>query len=48
MTSKAQVKVKLGHVVQIHVSRLPFAVSVTLNLLIRNLSISLSVMSRTY
>ena len=27
MNSKAQVKEKLGHVVQIHVCRLPFAVN---------------------
>ena len=32
MNSKAPVRVKLGHVVQIHVSRFPFAVNVTLNL----------------
>jgi len=32
MNSKAQVKARLDHVVQIHVCRLPFAVNVTPNL----------------
>ena len=32
MNSKRQVKEKLGHVVQIHVCRLPFDVNVMLNL----------------
>ena len=40
MNSKAEVKGKLGHVVQIHVAvcRLPFAVNMSLNLSIASIS----------